>query len=375
MRHELHRLIDANLNRAAEGLRMLGEIARFVVEDYPLADTAREIRRALHGIAAGRIGRGEEAILERDSEGDIGRGFSANRHQSLVDLCRANARRAEESLRVLEETHRTIDVETAQRFSDLRYRTYTLEKTLVERLAPYDIARKLDFSLYVVLGRKQSRGRDFLEVTRAAIAGGAGAIQLRDKEMNKRELLDWAKRLRDLTAEAGVTFLINDHLDMALASGADGVHLGQSDFPIPEARQLAGPSMIIGASSHSLDEALRAAQEGASYVNVGPIFPTATKEGVHPPVGPKLIAEVLKQIAVPITVMGGISLSNVDLVLAQRARHVAVVSAVVGAEDITSAAAAFRARIEAAKQLDLQSQSESPEQTPEGVSPPQAGGD
>jgi thiamine-phosphate pyrophosphorylase len=348
--HELHRLIDANLNRAAEGLRVLGELARFVADDYQLADTAREIRQALHRVLAGWPDSRREAISMRDSESDVGRRFSADRHHSVMDLCRANARRAEESVRVLEESLRTVDVEAAQRLSELRYRVYTLEKRLVERLAPHDIARKLEFALYVVLGRDQSRGRDFLEVARAAIAGGAGAIQLRDKEMGKRELLEWAKRLRDVTAESGVTFVVNDHLDVALASGADGVHLGQDDFPIAEARRLTGPSMIIGASSHSLDEALRAQRQGASYVNVGPIFPTATKKGGHPPVGPELIGTVLEHVAVPITTMGGINLSNVDLVLAQGARRVAVVSAVVGAEDITAAAAALRARIDASTQ-------------------------
>lgn len=348
--HELYRLIDANLNRAAEGLRVLGELARFVSDDYRLADTAREIRQALHPAVTGQTGSRPGPISERDSEGDVGRQFSFDRHHSLVELCRANARRAEESLRVLEESCRTTDVGAAQRLSRLRYRTYTLEKDLVDRLAPHDVARKLEFALYVVLGREQSRGRDFLEVTRAAIAGGAGAIQLRDKEMGKRELLEWAKRLRDVTAESDVTFMVNDHIDIALASGADGVHLGQDDFPVAEARRLVGPSMVIGASSHSLEQALRAQQEGASYVNVGPIFPTATKKGGHPPVGPELIGTVLKHIVVPITTMGGIDLSNVDLVLAQGARRVAVVSAVVGAEDITAAATALRARIDAAIQ-------------------------
>ena len=346
MSRELNRLIDANLNRAAEGLRVLGELARFVSDDYRLADTAREIRRALHRALKGPAGSTEGAISQRDSEGDVGRGFTAHRRQSLVELCRANAGRAEESLRVLEESSRTMDMEAARQLSELRYRTYTLEKSLVERLAPHDVTRKLDFALYVVLGREQSRGRDFLEVTRAAVAGGAGAIQLRDKEMGKRELLEWAKRLREVTVESGVTFLVNDHIDVALASGADGVHLGQDDFPIAEARRLVGPSMIVGASTHSLDQALRAEQQGASYVNVGPIFPTGTKKGGYPPVGPELIGKVLGRITLPMTTMGGINLSNVDLVLEQGARRVAVVSAVVGAEDITAAAAALRERID-----------------------------
>ncbi|HPO10122.1 MAG TPA: thiamine phosphate synthase, partial [bacterium] len=187
---ELDRIMDANLNRATEGLRTLGEVARFVLSDATLSENARTIRRRIHEVLAELPILQNRLISERDSETDVGREYAAGRHQSLVDLCRANARRAEESLRVLEETWRTMSPEIAQVLSDLRYRTYTLEKSLVEKLLPYDIAKKLDFSLYVVLGREQSCGRDFLEVTHAAIAGGAGAIQLRDKEMGKRELLE-----------------------------------------------------------------------------------------------------------------------------------------------------------------------------------------
>ena len=349
---ELDRLLDANLNRAAEGLRTLGEVARFVLSDPILSENARNIRRRIHEVLAELPALQNRLISERDSETDVGREFTAGRHQSLVDLCRANARRTEESLRVLEETWRTIRPEVAPILADLRYRTYTLEKNLVEKLVPWDIAKKLDFSLYVVLGREQSRGRDFLEVTRAAIAGGAGAIQLRDKELGKRDLLEWAKRLREITAEAGVTFLINDHPDVALASGADGVHLGQDDFPIPQARDILGPSMIIGASTHSLEQAQRAEQEGASYVNVGPIFPTATKKGGHPPVGPELIRTVLDRVSIPVTTMGGINLDNVDQVLAQGVRRIAVVSAVVGAPDIQAAARALFDRLKAADHSD-----------------------
>jgi len=324
-------------------------LARFVTNDTRLAENARVIRQSLNQALRGQGDLFENALAGRDSDTDVGRTFEADRHRSLVDVCRANARRAEESIRVLEESLRSINPEASKPLCDLRYRTYTLEKELAEALGPYDIARRLDFSLYVVLGREQSRGRDFLEVTRAAIEGGAGAIQLRDKEMNKRELLDWAYRLRDLTGEYGVTFIINDHIDIALASCADGVHLGQTDFPIPEARRILGPTRIIGASTHSLEEALKAEKEGASYINVGPVFPTDTKEDAHAPVGPELLGKVLTEVSVPVTTMGGIDSSNIDSVLVQGAERVAVVSAVVGAENVRRAAEALKEKIEDAK--------------------------
>ena len=146
-----------------------------------------------------------------------------------------------------------------------------------------------------------------------------------------------------------MTFIINDHIDIALASCADGVHLGQTDFPIPEARRILGPTRIIGASTHSLEEALKAEKEGASYINVGPVFPTDTKEDAHAPVGPELLGKVLTEVSVPVTTMGGIDSSNIDSVLVQGAERVAVVSAVVGAENVRRAAEALKEKIEDAK--------------------------
>ncbi len=337
------------MNRAAEGLRVLGELARFVINSPHLAETARDIRQSLNRLLLERPGAFQHAIADRDSETDVGRKFEAGRHQSLVDVCRANARRAEESVRVLEEYLRSVSVSGAAYLSDVRYRIYSLEKDLTDALAPYEIERKMDFSLYVVLGREQSRGRDFMEVTQSAIEGGAGAIQLRDKDMGKRDLLNWAYRLRELTQKHGVTFIVNDHIDIALATAADGVHLGQDDFPIPQAREILGPTMIVGASTHSVDQALKAEEEGASYINVGPIFPTGTKKGGHPPVGPELLRAVLDKVSIPVTTMGGIGPSNIDLVLAQGAQRVAVVSAVVGAENIREAAEELRSKIDTAK--------------------------
>jgi len=205
-------------------------------------------------------------------------------------------------------------------------------------LAQYCLQKKLDFGLYVVLGREFSRGRDFLEVAEKAIAGGARAIQLREKEWSKREILPWAYRLRELTREHQVTFILNDHPDIALAVEADGVHLGQDDFPLREARRIAGPNFILGASTHSVGEARKAVEEGADYINIGPIFPTGTKKGVIAPVGPDMITEVTSVVKHPFTVMGGVKLNNVEEVLKRGARRIAVVTAVVSADDITAAA-------------------------------------
>jgi len=342
----LYRLLDANADRAAEALRVAGDIARFVLDDPGLASTWRTMRGELWEILSSFPALQQRAVDNRDSAGDIGRNFKTGRHADLLHLARANIHRAEESFRVLEEACRCADLSAVPRFARLRYQCYELEPAMLARLEQWSLERKLDFHLYVVLGREFSKGRDFFEVTEKAIAGGAGCIQLRDKEMPKRELLAWACRLRDLTRERGVTFILNDHLDIALAAGADGVHLGQDDFPIPDARRVAGPHFIIGASTHSVDQAQKAVEDGASYINIGPIFPTGTKKGAVAPVGPDLITEVTRVVSLPFTVMGGIKLDNVDEVLRRGARRIAVVTAVVAADDITAAARAFVTKIQ-----------------------------
>ncbi len=206
-------------------------------------------------------------------------------------------------------------------------------------------AEKLDFDLYPVTCEKLSRGRSDLEILDALIAGGAQVVQLREKELSIREFYGLAEAFRERTKSAGVTFIVNDHVDICRAVGADGVHLGQDDFPVPVARKLLGTETIIGVSTHTLAQALKAVEDGADYINVGPIFPTKTKEHSGDPVGLNLLREVQERVAIPITVMGGIHLDNLDSVLAAGARRIAVVSAVVGAEDVVATVKRFRERI------------------------------
>lgn len=201
--------------------------------------------------------------------------------------------------------------------------------------------------LYPVTCERLSNGRSNLEVLEAAIRGGAKVIQLREKERGKGEIYRQALRFRERTAAAGMLLIINDHLDVALAVGADGVHLGQEDLPLPAARRIA-PDLLLGASSHSRMEALRAQTEGADYVNIGPIFPTATKAGVARVLGPEAIGEIAPVLSVPFTVMGGIHGGNIDRVLAAGARRIVVVTAVTQAPDMAAAVAALRDRIRAA---------------------------
>lgn len=345
-------MIDANADRAAEALRVCGDAARFVLDDADLAKRWREIRGALWDALAGVPGLVRQGLESRDSAGDVGRAYPSPPHRDAAGMARINAHRAQESFRVLEESIRAVQPNLAPRFMELRYKCYDLEIQTLAAMERWSLGQKLDFGLYVVLGNEFSRGRDFLEVAQKAIDGGATAIQLRDKQMTAREQLPWAYKLRELTASHGVTMIVNDHIELALAVDADGVHLGQNDFPVAEARRILGPTKIVGASAHNAEQARRAMEEGASYYNIGPIFPTATKKGGHPPIGPESIGPVSENAPIPFTVMGGIKLDNVDKVLDNGARRVAVVTAVTAADDIAAAARALSAKIDQYRRAD-----------------------
>jgi len=200
-----------------------------------------------------------------------------------------------------------------------------------------------DADLYVVTCAAMSRGRTNDEILAAVIDGGARIVQLRDKDVSAGELYEQALRFRAATQRAGLLLIINDHIDIALAVGADGVHLGQDDLPIDAARRLA-PDLIIGCSTHSLAQALEAQQRGADYVNIGPIYATGTKEHATP-LGVDMIRTIRPHLRIPFTVMGGINVDNLADVLDAGARIVAVVTAVTLADNMVEAVRSLRRRI------------------------------
>lgn len=209
---------------------------------------------------------------------------------------------------------------------------------LRQRLAAFKQA-----DLYVVITESFCAGRTGLEVLDQVLAAGVGLIQLREKDLEDRALYELALEFRRRTAAAGALLIIDDRLDIALAAGADGVHLGQTDLPVAAARRIA-PDLIIGVSSHSLQEAVAAQNEGAGYVNIGPIFPTATKPHAVS-LGPETLSSIAPHLKIPWSTMGGINQDNIAQVVAKGARHPAVMRAVTAAADVTNAARALRAAI------------------------------
>lgn len=198
--------------------------------------------------------------------------------------------------------------------------------------------------LYVIISPDQTRGRDEIEVARAALEGGARLLQYRDKQRDKGDQLPIVRQMVDLCREHGALLFVNDHVDLALAAEAPGVHLGQRDLPLAEARRIAGDRLLIGISTNNVGEAQVAVAGGAAYIAVGAIFATSTKDNTRP-ASPERLREVREAIQAPIVAIGGINATNIDQVLAAGADAVAVISAVTLADDVRAAAQALASRI------------------------------
>lgn len=207
-----------------------------------------------------------------------------------------------------------------------------------------------DYSLYLVTDRGLSLGRSTVDIVRAAVDGGATCVQLREKSCSTREFLTEARAVRELLSGTGVPLIINDRIDVALAVGADGVHLGQTDMPIHDARRLVGPGMLIGISAECLDDAVRAEDQGADYIGVSPVFSTPTKTDTAPALGLDGVAAIRAAVSIPLVGIGGIHRENAAAVITAGCHGLAVVSAIVSAPDPQQAASELRTIISKAQE-------------------------
>ncbi len=205
------------------------------------------------------------------------------------------------------------------------------------------------YDLYVITDTVLSRGRSALEIARAALEGGADAVQLRDKSSPALNLCRLASEIQPMARKFGALFVVNDRVDVALVAGADGVHVGPEDLPAREARRLLPRPVVLGVSAGTREEARKAEREGADYVGVGPIFPTATKPGAGEAIGVARLAEIVRAVSIPVVAIGGITRDNVAEAIAAGAAGAAVVSAVVTAEDMAASARALKRLIAEAR--------------------------
>ena len=204
----------------------------------------------------------------------------------------------------------------------------------------------VNWAVYVLTDRRAAGQRALVDVVRAAVCGGATAIQLRDKGASTREMIDLGRALLQITRPAGVPLIVNDRADVALAIDAEGVHVGQDDMPTPLARQIIGPGRILGVSVGTVAEARQAAREGADYLGVGDVYGTPTKPDAGTPIGLAGLAEVARAVTIPVVAIGGITLDNAAAAIEAGAAGVAVISAVIAAPDPEAAARQLRRTVE-----------------------------
>jgi len=336
------RLIDANANRAREALRVMEDYARFILNSQPLSAQLKGLR---HDLAAALAESLPLAMLHRDTPGDVGTGnktASELHRQDVQDVVIAAGKRFGEALRALEEYSKTFSPVAAARLEAMRYRFYTVEQSINLSLRPASAFAKV--RLYVLISEDYCLGRPWRQVAEQAIRGGADCLQLREKTLEGAELLKRARELVSLCRNAGVVSIINDRVDVALLSDADGVHLGQGDLPAREARRLMGAQKIIGVSTHCIEHARQAVLDGADYIGVGPVYRSATKTREILP-GLDYAKQVAGEITIPAVAIAGISAANVGEVLATGLRAVAVTAAVTQQPDIAAAARMLKERL------------------------------
>ncbi len=354
MSHQMLRIIDANCNRIGEGLRFLEEVARFILDDASLSKKLKAIR---HSIVRSIGKLGVKLISERDSESDVGaRAKSLGKQHDLPSLITANAKRVEEGLRVIEELSKVPELSlvlNSLHFQQARFQLYTLEKNLLSRILRQQKITRLS-GLYVILDTQVLGKRDAVEAAMQAIRGGARVLQLRDKRSEKGELLAIARKLKDACCQTDTLFIVNDHLDIALAVDADGLHIGQEDLPLTIARKELPIDKIIGCSTTTLKQALKAQTEGADYIAVGAMFSTPTKKEATV-VGVKRLQQIKQKISVPIVAIGGINRDNVTEVVAAGADAMAVISAILHQDDIEKATRQMVSKIEQKRKTNRKS--------------------
>ncbi|MEB3338784.1 MAG: thiamine phosphate synthase [Leptolyngbyaceae bacterium] len=320
----LCRILDANLDRAREGLRIIEEWCRFGLNHSQLTEECKHLRQELASWHT------PDLRLARDTPGDVGTELTHPQEQersSIEQVLQVNICRVEEALRVLEEYGKLYNPAMGSAFKQMRYRVYALESTLLNRQRHQKLLRSL---LYLVT----SPAENLLGIVESALQGGLSLVQYRDKTTEDGLRFSTAEKLCRLCHDYNALFIVNDRVDLALAVNADGVHLGQQDLPIEVARQLLGSQRLIGRSTTNPDEMQRALQEGADYIGVGPVYATPTKAG-KAPAGLEYVRYAAEHATVPWFAIGGIDADNLNQVLEAGAERVAIVRALMHADQPT----------------------------------------
>ncbi len=346
--HELFRILDAAANRAREGLRVVEDYARFVLNDPFLTEQLKQVRHELAG--AMQALPAAALLAQRDTLTDVGTAISTaaedQRHDAAHVLV-ANWKRLQEALRSLEEFSKPLPHSPAKQFEALRYRCYTLERALAVNAASKQ--RLGEARLYLLLDCR-AKLEAFRALAMNLIEAPLDVIQLRDKQADDRKLLEHGMLLRQLLRERAAShgraplFIMNDRPDLAVLCDADGVHVGQEELPVAAARKIVGPERLIGVSTHSLDQARQAVLAGADYIGVGPTFPSQTKQFAAFP-GLELLRTVAAEITLPAFAIGGINAQNLHDVRAAGFSRIAAGNAILAEANPRSMIESLQARL------------------------------
>lgn len=349
------RVIDANANRLTEGLRVCEDTVRFILDDKKAAQSFKLLRhRAFAAIK--RLGADKKLLTAfRDSERDIGKNSieSETKRNTVSDVFKANIKRSEEAMRVLEEFSKLRSAALADNFKKMRFKLYSLEKKIIDDMefqksVPSAENRLSDFlgncSLCVILDKDALKNRNMIEIAGKVLRGGADIVQYRNKTSCDRDFVKEASALRKITKKCGRIFIVNDRVGPACVLDADGAHIGQEDMPIQYARMIL-KNKIIGVSAHSLKDALRAEKDGADYIGIGPVFKTANKKCVRP-IGLAVIRKIAAKVRIPVFAIGGINIKNILPTKMSGISKIAVISAAIKSRDICKAVFRLKREIE-----------------------------
>ncbi|HVJ79957.1 MAG TPA: thiamine phosphate synthase, partial [Planctomycetia bacterium] len=342
-RLDVARVVDANANRAREALRTLEDFARFILDDAGLCERLKNCRHRLR--EALEFLPYDWAIAARETEGDVGAAISLDdeiQRPNLGAVLAANAKRASEALRALEEYAKLSDSQAARRLETLRYEVYTLERSL--RIGQRS-RRRLDGVVLYWLFDPHACRKTIEWTVKEALEGGVQVVQLRDKQSTDRERIERALQIRQWTDAAGALFIVNDRPDIARLVRADGVHLGQEDMTVRAARRILGPGGLIGVSTHEVAQVSRAVSEGADYLGIGPVFPSSTKDFADFP-GLDFVRAASRLTTLPSFCIGGVHAENASDVLAAGGRRIAVSAAISRSEEPALAARSLRAALD-----------------------------
>ena len=327
-----YRIIDANLNRAAEGLRTLEDHFRFLKTNIGINEKLRNLRHQVRDSLKHLDGL---LISSREASNDNGLKISQktgnDKKTSEKEFTAANFKRVQEAIRSIEENlNMNGHYEESKIFEKIRFDAYD-----IERAALKFSKKTLPEGLYCITAEQYSKGKSNIEVVNEILKAGVKIIQYREKEEIKSKKLMIAEciKIRELTKKHKALFIVNDFLDIAILCGADGIHCGQDDLSVKDVKKLA-PYLMVGISTHSPEQAIKAVSDGADYIGVGPIFSTKTKKNVCDAVGLEYLEFVVKNIDIPFVAIGGIKEHNISKVIGEGAKTIALVTEIVGAEDI-----------------------------------------